>query len=35
MATIAPKRPEVRRSPTAHEALTAHFKEHPEERPQH
>ncbi|MEL6706915.1 MAG: cytochrome P450 [Pseudomonadota bacterium] len=31
----APPRPEVRTSPTAYEALTKHFSEHPEERPVH
>ncbi|MEM9500611.1 MAG: cytochrome P450 [Pseudomonadota bacterium] len=35
MATIAPQRPTVRSSPTAYEALTAHFENHPEERLQH
>ena len=31
----APPRPEVRTSPTAYQALTEHFKKHPEERPVH
>ena len=31
----APPRPQVRTSPTAYEALTKHFAEHPEERPVH
>ncbi|MEO1487876.1 MAG: cytochrome P450 [Pseudomonadota bacterium] len=35
MATIAPQRPQVRSEPTAYEALTKHFKAHPEERPVH
>ena len=35
MATIAPQRPTVRSSPSAYEALKAHFEKHPEERPQH
>jgi cytochrome P450 len=35
MATIAPERPKVRTSPTAHEALKAHFEQHPEQRPKH
>jgi len=36
MATIAaPPRPQVRREPTAYEALKAHFAAHPEERLQH
>ncbi|MEM7666836.1 MAG: cytochrome P450 [Pseudomonadota bacterium] len=35
MATIAPQRPDVRSSPTAYEALKAHFDKYPEERPQH
>lgn len=35
MATIAPQRPEVRRSPTAYEALREHLKTHPDERLQH
>jgi cytochrome P450 len=39
MATIAPPsgvtRPQVRREPTAYEALTAHFAAHPEARPHH
>ncbi|MEL6877888.1 MAG: cytochrome P450 [Pseudomonadota bacterium] len=35
MATTAPERPQVRTSPTAYEAVKAHFKEHPEERPSH
>lgn len=35
MATMAPQRPEVRRSPSAYEALKTHYDQHPEERPQH
>ncbi|MFL0355054.1 cytochrome P450 [Erythrobacter sp. GH1-10] len=35
MATVAPERPKVRTSPTAYQALKAHFEQHPEERPQH
>ncbi|MEE4337906.1 cytochrome P450 [Erythrobacter sp.] len=35
MATIAPKRPEVRRSPTAYEALKQHYDKHPDERLNH
>lgn len=35
MATVAPERPKVRSSPTAYEALKAHFEKHPEERPKH
>ncbi len=36
MATTAPPaRPQVRTSPTAYEALKAHYDEHPEERPAH
>lgn len=39
MATIAPphsvERPQVRREPSAYDALKAHFAAHPEERPQH
>ncbi len=35
MATMAPQRPEVRRAPSAHEALKAHYEKHPEERPVH
>ena len=35
MATTAPQRPQVRSSPTAYEALTKHFDEHPEQRPRH
>ncbi|QFT76497.1 cytochrome P450 [Erythrobacter sp. THAF29] len=35
MATVAPERPKVRTSPTAYEALKAHFEKHPEERPAH
>ncbi len=35
MASIAPERPKVRTSPTAYEALKAHFEKHPEERPSH
>ena len=39
MATIAPphsvQRPQVRREPSAYDALKAHFSAHPEERPQH
>ncbi|GAB4482279.1 cytochrome P450 [Erythrobacter tepidarius] len=36
MATIAPpKRPQVRREPTAYEALKQHLETHPEERLQH
>jgi hypothetical protein len=36
MATIAPpQRPQVRREPSAYDALKAHFAAHPEERLQH
>lgn len=35
MATTAPARPQVRTSPTAYEALKAHYDKHPEERPKH
>ena len=35
MATIAPKRPEVRSSPTAYEALKKHLAEHPEDALEH
>jgi len=35
MATAAPVRPKVRTSPSAHEALKAHYEKHPGERPQH
>jgi cytochrome P450 len=35
MATIAPQRPQVRRSPTAYEALKDHFAQHPGERLHH
>ena len=35
MASIAPPRPQVRTSPTAYEAVKAHYEQHPEERPQH
>ena len=35
MASIAPERPQVRRSPSAYEALKAHLDKHPEERSQH
>ncbi|MEE4539162.1 MAG: cytochrome P450 [Erythrobacter sp.] len=35
MATIAPDRPQVRRSPSAYEALADHFAAHPEHRPHH
>ena len=39
MATIAPptpmQRPQVRREPSAYDALKAHFDSHPEERPDH
>ncbi|RNJ61421.1 MAG: cytochrome P450 [Porphyrobacter sp. IPPAS B-1204] len=39
MATIAPpnpvQRPQVRREPSAYDALKAHFAAHPEERPKH
>ena len=35
MATMAPQRPKVRTSPSAYEALKAHYEKHPEERPSH
>ena len=35
MATIAPQRPQVRRSPTAYEALKEHYQQHPDERLSH
>jgi len=35
MATTAPARPPVRSSPSAYEALKAHYEKHPEERPDH
>lgn len=35
MATVAPQRPTVRSSPSAYEALKAHYEKHPEERPSH
>jgi len=35
MATAAPERPKVRTSPSAYEALKAHYEKHPEERPEH
>ena len=35
MASIAPERPQVRRSPSAYQALKAHLDKHPEERLQH
>ncbi|QIQ87376.1 cytochrome P450 [Erythrobacter sp.] len=35
MATIAPQRPQVRRSPTAYEALKEHYAQHPDERLSH
>ncbi len=35
MATVAPQRPPVRSSPSAYEALKAHYEKHPEERPSH
>ncbi|TRD11257.1 cytochrome P450 [Erythrobacter insulae] len=35
MATIAPQRPQVRTSPTAYEAIKAHYEKNPGERPNH
>jgi len=35
MATIAPQRPQVRRSPTAYESLKEHYQQHPDERLSH
>ncbi|KPP88357.1 cytochrome P450 [Erythrobacter sp. HL-111] len=35
MATIAPQRPQVRRSPSAYEALREHYARHPDERLSH
>ncbi|MEP0189493.1 MAG: cytochrome P450 [Erythrobacter sp.] len=35
MATTAPPRPKVRTSPSAYQALKAHYEKHPEERPKH
>ena len=32
MATIAPERPQVRTSPTAHQALREHLEHHPDDR---
>jgi len=35
MATAQIQRPQVRREPSAYEALKSHFDQHPEHRPHH